>query len=149
MVYFSQVGSGTIPFIAELIPSGERGIGLNTGRNPARGHRAGDQVLIGNPEDIVAVDAFAVSGVTVGTTPLEVLAFGRHPLPRSRSVRLVNDGTAIIRIAHSAAKTAEGFPLYPVVSSVGQLPVEIPLLKNVSIWAASDSGNNSLRMIIV
>lgn len=145
MVFFSQVGSGTIPFIRPILSSGQRGIGQST----FVGDRAGDQVIVANPEDLVAVDAFAVSGVTVGTTPLEVLAFGKNPLPRSRSVRLVNDGTAIIRIAHSAAKTAEGFPIYPVVSSVGQLPVEIPLLKNVSIWAASDSGSNSLRMIIV
>jgi hypothetical protein len=145
MVYWSQMGSGTIFFTRNIVPSGERG----SGPVSAQGHRAGDPVIIQNPEDLTSVDAFAVSGVTVGTVPVQVINAIKNPLPRSRSITLINDGTAIIRIANSQTKLAEGFPLYPVVSSVGNNSLTLPVLKNVDVWAASDSGNNSLRMIFI
>lgn len=140
----SQIGSGTLPYTYGILPSSQRG------NEPlGQGIRHGQQVMIGNPEDLVAVDAFAASGITVGTTPVEIVGPNNNPLPRCRQIILQNTGANEVYISHN--------PTFPLVDSF-ELPVggtaganrriTLPLLHNVSIWARADTGTSVIRLLI-
>jgi hypothetical protein len=94
----AQIGSGTLPYTYGILPPDERGSETDGG-----GVRLGLQVMVANPEDSVAVDAFVASGVTVGTTAVEVLGPGINPLPRCRLVEFQNDGNNPILISHTSS----------------------------------------------
>lgn len=145
---FAQIGSGTLPFTTSILPPAQRGTEAD-----AQGHRGGTQVMIGNPEDMLAVDAFAVSGITIGTTPIEIVNPAFNPLPRTRQVIIQNlDGTNDVFIGHKSTDLPlEGFQLSAVAAANGNSPsqVTLPLLHNVSVWAAASAGSVQVRMIFV
>jgi len=139
------IGSGTLIQTRSILPPSQRGT------EPAgHGFRTGTQVVVANTEDFNSVDAFAASGITVGTTALEILSPGTNPLPRMREVTIQNLGTADVYIGHSAdgiVLSAEGFELTAPAANTVSL-VTIPLMHNVSIWAATAAGTASVRMLI-
>lgn len=138
------VGSGTIPYTRGILPASQRG-----NESAGEGVRTGIQVMVGNPEDMLAVDAFAASGITVGTTPVEIVGPHNNPLPRCRQIILQNTGANEVYISHK--------PTFPLLDSF-ELPVggtaganrriTLPLLHNASIWARADTGTSVVRLLI-
>jgi hypothetical protein len=138
------VGSGTkIPATAVIIPSGERGIG----GDDVRLERYGRNVTVTNFEDLSG-EAWAASGITVGTTAVEIFGPHLNPLPRSTKVIVKNLGAANVFISHQAAFTDEDCFTLEAAGNAGD-QVELPLLHNVSIYARSSSGSQSVRLIIL
>jgi hypothetical protein len=137
------IGSGTIPATYAILPSSQRGYIAGT-----EGLRFGNQVMVGNPEDMVAVDAFAASGVSVGATAIEVVAFGNNPLPRCREIWLENTGSNPILISHkSVFADPDCWQIAATSANGAQSLIKLPILKNVSIWAKSTSGS-TLRILV-
>ena len=126
----AAIGSGTIPFVTQILPPSQRGQ-----QSAGRGERYGTNVVVINPEDQIAVDAFAVSGVSFGVVPVKIWDPNSNPLPRQRSITLLNDGPGVAYIGQSstAVIAPSGFSL-PVAGSL-----TLPFLKNVQIWARSIS----------
>lgn len=140
----AQVGSGTIPFVRNILPSGERGVN-NVAASGQGGVRIGTQVILANPEDLNSVDAFAVNEHTVGSGGgTEIIGPLISPLTRNRTVRIQNSHASTdIYVGHNSS----------VTSSTGFLvaagtTLELPLLHNVSVWAISALGNVSVRTLI-
>lgn len=124
------IGSGTLPYTRQILPSGQRG---SDSSGEAEGVRTGLQIMVANYEDLQSVDAFAVSGVSIGPTPVLVWGPGINPLPRQRTVTLFNDGPGELFIGpnSTAVISPSGFNI-PAESSL-----VLPLLWNVQIWARS------------
>jgi len=139
----TAVGSGTIPYTRGILPSGQRGY-----EPLGQGERTGLQVVIANPEDLTSVDAFAVSGIAISTTPIKIWGARQSPLPRARLVRIQNatDSTTVT-IANSAAKTAEGWQLTNAGAATPRSYVDLPVLDCVEIWAVASAGSQ-VRMLI-
>lgn len=136
------VGSGTLPYTRGILPASQRGNQSN-----GEGVRTGMQVMIGNPEDLTSVDAFAASGITVGSTSVEVISFGTNPLPRCGNVIVKNGGASAVLISHKQNFTdTEGFPL--AANGTTGDTISVPALKNVSIWARCASGSTNLKLLI-
>jgi hypothetical protein len=139
----AQVGSGTIPFVRAILPSGQRGSD-NTGL--AAGVRTGIQVMVGNPEDIVSVDAFASSGIAVGITPTKIFGASQSLLPRVRTVLVQNaTDSSILYVAHTASKViSEGWQL---VNGIGipRASVELPIMAGADIWAAGSTVGSGVQ----
>jgi hypothetical protein len=135
----AMVGSGTGPFVRAILPSGQRGSD-NTGL--AAGVRTGIQVMVANWEDQQSVDAFAVSGVSIGVTPIQIWGPGINSLPRQRSVTLFNDGPAeaFIGPSSTAVIAPSGFNI------VAETAITLPLLHNVQVWARS-AGTSQIRIL--
>lgn len=137
-VYEAQalIGSGTLPFT--------HGIAGNV--------RAGNPVILTNPEDLVAMAAFATSGVTIGTSAVEILGPNRNPLSQSRLVIFENTGLNTIFISHQKSFTSlEGFELEAniLLSNGSDRRLILPILRNVSVWARTDNGTSSIKLIIL
>jgi hypothetical protein len=141
---FAVIGSGTIPQTHSILPPAQRGTEL-----AAQGIRKGTQVMLANPEDLNSVEAFAASGITVGTSAVEILAPGSNPLPRMREVTIQNLGTADVYIGHSDSVNLpiEGIELTAPAANTVSL-ITIPLLHNVSVWAATLAGTADVRLLI-
>lgn len=141
---WTQIGSGTIPYTYKILPAAQRGI-----EPIGQGERFGPQVIVANSEDLVAVDAFAASGITVGTSAVEIIGPHNNPLPRCRQVVLQNTGGNEVYISHKQDFTLlDSFEL-PVGGTAGaNRRVSLPLLHNVSIWAKADTGTSVIRMLI-
>lgn len=144
----SIIGSGTIPFTRAILPPSQRGTQAD-----GEGIRTGTQVMIGNPEDLVAVDAFAVSGVSVNTTPVLIFSkdLARNILPRVREVRIQNTtGTSELLIGPTSQKTlAEGFIIHSHATNAPYEYITLPVLDSVQIWAAAKSGGPiQVRMLL-
>ena len=136
------IGSGTLPYTRGILPSGQRGNQSN-----GEGVRTGMQVMVGNPEDLNSVDAFAASGITVGTSAVEVVSFATNPLPRSGMVLVKNGGASAVLISHKQNFTDnEGFPL--AANGTINDQIQLPVLKNVSIWARCASGSTTIKLLI-
>jgi hypothetical protein len=136
------VGSGTLPYTRGILPASQRGNQSN-----GEGVRTGTQVILANPEDLNSVDAFAASGITVGTSAVEVLAFNNNPLPRCGNVIVKNGGSSVVLLSHKQNFTdTEGFPL--AANGTTGDTVSIPVLKNVSIWARCASGSTNIKLLI-
>lgn len=140
---YSQVGSGTLPFTRSILPPSQRGNALG-----AQGHRGGTQVMVGNPEDVVAVDAFATSGITVGSsTPVEILSPGTNPLPRCRQVIIENGGNQNVLIGHNDQLNSLDSYILEAAGQAGDR-VTLPILHNVSVWALSTTGDQDIHLLI-
>jgi len=140
----AQIGSGTIPYTYGILPLDERG-----NEADGRGVRTGVQVMVGNPEDLVAVDAFATSGVTVGTGVVEILGPTKNPLPRSRFVTIQNTGANAVYISHrSSYPSIDSFELPAATAGVVRR-ITIPILHNVSVYAKTTTGTSVVRLLIV
>jgi hypothetical protein len=134
----SMIGSGTIPFTTAILPPDERGL-----YEGARGLRYGTQVVLINPEDLVAVDKFATSGVTIGTTPVQIAGPGITPLPRIRGIRIYNASASASAVnvlwigpREDFSFIEEGIPIFG--SAAGQIVSEdFPFLHNMEVWIRS------------
>jgi len=138
----AAVGSGTLPFTTRILTPAQRGQEAE-----GRGERLGTNVVVINPEDILAVDAWAASGVVIGVAPVQVIAPEITDLPRIRRVVIQNDGgqDAYIAPTEAAATVADGFTI-PASSALP--PLELPLLHNNQIWARSASATTTLKIIV-
>lgn len=143
---FSQVGSGTLPFVRSILSPSQRGIAAG-----AQGIRGGTQVMIGNPEDVVSVDAFATSGVQVGTNPTLIIGPSTNPLPRCRSVIIHNAGDNAVHLGSSPDTSLSGLPLAGAVASPGAdgRRIRLPLLHNVEVWGRTATGTSAVHYIVL
>jgi len=141
----SVVGSGTLPYTRGILPASQRG-------NEATGEgvRTGIQVMVGNPEDAIAVDAWAASGVVIGTTPVQIFGPNINTLPRTRLVILQNLGgqDLIIAPTEAGATVADGFTL-PTPAAGVESRIELPLLHNNEIWARSAATTTTVKLVIL
>jgi hypothetical protein len=145
---FAVIGSGTTTFTANIIPSGERGNGDNT----VRKERGGTNVTLINPEDLNSVPAFATSGTTVTTALTEIWGPHINPLPRQRTVVLLNDGPDDVQVHPGGLSVApSGFTLrFTAGGTAGgtqESRIELPLLHNVSIFARAEVTSAQIRII--
>lgn len=139
------IGSGTTPFTYGILPQSQRG-----SQSGAEGVRTGVQVMIGNPEDINSVDAFAVSGVSIGTVPVKIWGPGINPLPRQRMIILHNDGPspAYIGPTSTSVIAPSGMMIHVVGAAQGLPGTELPFMHNIEIWARADAGGASIRILV-
>lgn len=129
------IGSGTIPLTYGILSPANRG-----NVNGAEGVRTGMQVILANPEDINAVDAFATSGVSIGVTPTLIWGPYINPLPRQQMVVLHNQGPNTLFIGqNSTSVIAPSGMIIPAgsVSVASVCKLSLPFMKNVEIWAAA------------
>ncbi len=140
---FSQMGSGTVGFLRGILGSEARGA---LGPGSGQGIRGGTQVLIINPEDLNSVDAFAVSGVSIGISPTKIWdANIDYILPRQGNITLQNDGPSPAYIGPNSTSviSPSGWMLATTAPNNRQ---SLPFLKNIEIWARSD-GTSSIRIM--
>lgn len=139
------IGSGTLPNTRAILPAAQRG------KQPlGEGVRTGIQVMLGNPEDIVAVDAFAASGITVGTGVVEIVGPHVNPLPRSREVIIENVGGVDVYLSHLPDfPTADSFELSTEGTAGRSTRVTMPILHNTSVYARTAAGTTSVRLLIL
>ena len=139
------IGSGTIPYTRGILLPAQRG-----SQSGAEGVRVGLQVMVGNPEDLLAVDAFAVSGISFGVVPVLIWSPNTNPLPRQRSITLQNVGPNDAFIGQNSTAVIEpsGFRIYgPAAAANGSLSrITLPLLRNVEIWARS-TGTSQIQFL--
>lgn len=140
----SAIASGTIEFTRQILPASQRGTEPN-----GRGERYGTNVVVINPEDMLSVDAFAASGITVGTTPLEIVGPLNNPLPRMREVVIENTGGQDLFISHHPnVELLDSFVL-PAEGTAGtSTRVTLPVLHNVSVYARTSTGTTQVRLLI-
>jgi hypothetical protein len=137
----TAVGSGTLPFTTRILTPAQRGQ-----ESEGRGERVGTNVIVVNPEDQIAVDAFAASGVAVGTSPVEVISPGTNPLPRSRGIILENTGGTAVLLGHyEGFQDAEAFEL---ATTLPGSRIELPFLHNVTIYARTASSTSTVKFIV-
>jgi len=138
------VGSGTAPFVYGILPPSQRG-----SQSGAEGVRVGIQMMVGNPEDIVSVDAFASSGIAVGTTPIKIFGANQSPLPRARQVMIENaSDSSTLLVAHTQSKVvSEGWQLVNGTAAPRAF-VTLPIMAGVDIWAAASTGSVQVRILI-
>lgn len=139
------VGSGTVPFVRGILEHNVRGA-----TSGGLGVRTGTQVMVGNPEDLLAVDAFASSGVSVPTgTPLMIVGPTNNPLPRCRQIMLENVGSNPVFISHKASFTNEdAWQLSATSVNGAQSVLTLPLLHNNCIYARATGGAGLVRILI-
>ena len=147
----SVVGSGTIQGVAGILPLDARGV-----QPEGRGEWRGMNVVVVNPEDINSVPAFAVSGIAVGQTPVELIGANLNPLPRCKEVRIINNtASTTLFIGPNNDETElrlDGYVIEHGSGGAGDHPVQtiLPLLHNASIWAVADTGDTiDVRILIL
>lgn len=146
----SIIGSGTLPYTRAILTSAQRG-----NQPLGEGVRTGLQVMVGNPEDLVAVDAFATSGVSVNTNAVLIFSkdLARTVLPRCREIRIQNTtDSSVLAIGTSAQKIdqGEGWLLHnSTAGNPSYRDVTLPVLDSVNIYAKAISGGPiSVRMLL-
>ena len=130
------IGSGTIPFTRGILPPSQRG--SQTG---GEGVRTGAQVVLANPEDLNSVDAFATSGVSIGTIPVQIWGPTiNYLLPRQRTLMLQNLGPGQLFIGPNSQSVIapSGMQLTTIAVSPPGAKIVLPLLHNVEVWGRSD-----------
>lgn len=143
---FAIIGSGTVHNTRAILPSSQRGYEPNGG-----GNRAGIQTIVANPEDFLAVDAFAVSGVSIGPalTPVRIWGPGINSLPRQVSVRIKNQGPGSVYIGPNATAviSPSGYQINPPTANNTFNEVTLPFMWNVDIWARADGAGASITIL--
>lgn len=139
------IGSGTVPYTRGILLPAQRG-----SQSGAEGVRVGLQVMIGNPEDMVSVDAFASSGIAVGTTPTKIFGSNQSPLPRARKIIIENTSdTSTLLVSHAPSRViSEGYHLTNAGASTPRASIELPILGGTDVWAAALSGTVQVRILI-
>jgi len=132
------IGSGTLPFTRGILPSSQRGMQAG-----GEGIRTGIQVMVGNPEDLNSVDAFAVSGVSLAGTPVRIWGPGINSLPRQSTVRIKNQGPGSIYVGPNSTSVIS--PSGYQISSTNE--VVFPFLWNVDVWARADGAGASVTIL--
>ena len=154
----SLMGSGTIPYTLGILHTtlgGTLGGSLAAGASDGRGIRTGTQVAISNPEDIVSVPAIRASGITVGTSPVNILNQISHDvlLKRGRMVEIINLGPGNVAIGGTSSVTIglageSGFFL--IAPTAGQVPpqsVKLPIMNGCDVWAIASAASD-VRMLV-
>lgn len=140
----SVIGSGTLVATRKILPESQRG--SQTG---GRGELCGSNVTVINPEDLIAVDTFASSGLTLGTSVIEIGPYN-NPLPRARKIRIQNDGAQDAYISHkSSFVTLDSYLLPARDTGTAPREVEIELLHNVSIYMRTGTGSTTIRLLFI
>jgi len=153
------MGSGTLPYTYQILHTTLGGTAtdtLTTNACQGKGIRTGTQVAISNPEDIVAAPAIRASGITVGTTAINVVNQIMHDaiLKRGRMIMIENLGPGHIYIGGTPNVSASifggepGFQIdIPTNAVVPKQFLELPLLNGAEIWAVSDAANTEIRFL--
>jgi hypothetical protein len=138
------VGSGTLPYTRSILPPSQRG-----SQAGSEGVRTGLQVMVGNPEDLNSVDAFAVSGVSLAGTPVRIWGPGINSLPRQREVTIKNQGPGSVYIGPNSTSVIvpSGFQINPPTANNTFTEITLPFLWNVDIWARADGAGASVTII--
>ena len=102
------------------------------------------QVVIVNPYKVL------MSGVTVGTTPVNISASGIGVFPEGVALNAViieNLGGADVYIHHKSTDVAiEGFEVTnPSATNINS--ITIPINRYTSLWAATAASTANIRMI--
>jgi hypothetical protein len=140
----SIIGSGTLVQTRGILPPSQRGTQSN-----GEGVRLGMQVMVGNPEDLNSVDAFAVSGVSLAATPVRIWGPGINSLPRQREVKIKNQGPGSVYIGPNSTSVIapSGFQIAPPTANNTFNEITLPVLWNVDIWARADGGGASVTIL--
>lgn len=139
------IGSGTIPQTRAILPASQRGT-----EEAGEGVRTGVQVMVGNPEDLIAVDAWATSGVLVGVTPVQIFGPNINSLPRTRLVIIENVGSVDLLIAPTEVGNTVANSFTLPAPAAGTIPrVELPLLHGNEIWARAASATTTVNLVIL
>lgn len=139
------VGSGTTPFVYGVLPPDARGSQVG-----AEGIRTGLQVMVGNPEDMVSVDAFASSGIAVGTSPTKIFGASQNIMPRTRKIIIENaTDSSTLLISHAQSKVvSEGFQITNAGANAPRSSIELPIMAGTDVWAAAAVGTVQVRILI-
>lgn len=137
------IGSGTLPYTRGILPPSQRGV-----VSEGKGERQGIQTVVANPEDFNSVDAFTVSGVSIGTVPVKIWGPGINPLPRQRAIIMHNEGPGIAYIGPNSTSVIapSGMTLHITGAAQGVIGTELPFMHNVDIWARSTT-TSQIRII--
>lgn len=143
----SIIGSGTLPYTRGILPESQRG-----NEPTGEGVRTGIQVMVGNPEDAIAVDAFATSGVSIGAIPVKIWGPNINSLPRQRFIRIHNDGPGQLFIGPNPTSVIAPSGMhvhFQTASAAGPLQaIDLPFLHNVEIWGrALGAGGCEIRIL--
>ncbi len=152
------MGSGTIPYTLGILHTTLGGTltqSLSAGASDGRGVRTAVQVAVANPEDIVSVPAIRSSGITVGTSPVNILNQVSHDilLKRGRMVEIINLGPGNVAIGGTSAVTTtlqgeSGFFLIaPTAGVVPPQRVKIPIMNGCDVWAVASAASD-VRMLV-
>lgn len=150
----SVIGSGYYNAVYPIIPSGQGGSGPATGSDQVRSQLGGSNVVIVNPENVVAVPAWNTSGVSVGVVPTKIWdANINYILPTQRLIRLQNMGPNEVRVSSNptGAIFPSGFTITPITAAATNKDntsrLDLPLMKGAEIWASS-LGTSQIQIII-
>jgi len=154
----SLMGSGTLPYTAAILHTTLGGTfagTLSAGASDGRGVRNGTQVVISNPEDLVSVPAIHSSGITVGTTPVNILSQASHDalLKRGRMAEIINLGPGDLYIGGTSNVTTglageSGFKLIaPTAGTVPPQKVKLPIMNGCDVWAVASAGTD-VRILV-
>lgn len=153
------MGSGTSPYTVGILHTSLGGTLTNTlgaGAADGRGVRTGTQVIIANPEDIVSVPAIRASGISVGTTPLNIINQYSHDtlLRRGRKVVIENNGPGDLYIGGTSSVSVGltgnecGFKLIaPTAGQVAPQRIELPIMNGCDVWAVASAGATDVRIL--
>jgi hypothetical protein len=152
------MGSGTVPYTVGILHTTLGGTfngTLNVGAADGRGIRRGTQVIVANPEDIVSAPAFRCSGITVGTTPVNISnAISRAALlKRTTRVIIENVGGGDLYIGGTANVNASlageaGFKLInPTAGAVPPQTLPLPVMEGADIWAVASAATD-VRILV-
>lgn len=138
--YFATVGSGTIPHVGygpahHFTPNAYPGA---HSKNELR-TRAGDGVILLNPEDFSISIGVRPSAVTVTATPTPLPA---NPLEYRRALVIHNNGASTIYLGDSSVTVSNGMPL----SAGEKIAFDIQNNPNVTIYAVS-AGSVNVRIL--
>ncbi len=149
----TQMGSGTLPYTLAILHTslgGAFGGTLASNAGQGRGIRTGANVTVCNPEDIVSVPTIRASGITVGTTPVNILNQMSHDaiLKRGRMAEIINLGPGNVAIGGTPNVTLglageSGFFL--IAPTAGQVPpqsVKLPIMNGCDVWAVASAASD-------
>jgi hypothetical protein len=154
----SLMGSGTSPYTAAILHTtlgGTFGGTLNAGAAAGRGVRTGTQVIVSNPEDIVSVPAIRCSGISVGTSPVNILNQINHDalLKRGRMAIIENLGPGDLYVGGRSNVTTglageSGFKLLAPAASIPPQSIELPIMNGCDVWAVASAGATDVRILV-
>lgn len=154
------MGSGTLPYTAAILHTSLGGTfagSLASNAGNGRGIRTGSNVHIGNPEDLVSVPAIRSSGISVGTSAVNILnqVIRDQILKRGRMAIIENLGPGDVSIGGTAGVSVAigglepGYKLLaPTAANVPPQRVELPIMNGCDVWAISSAGGTDIRILL-
>ena len=144
------MGSGTVPYTYGILHTSlggnVGGTAPSQGANEGRGIRTGAQVVVANPEDLVAVPAIRASGITVGTLAVNILNQNIRDtiLKRGRMAVIENLGPGDVYIGGTSSVTTglageSGFKLLAPATNIEPQRIELPIMNGCDVWAIASA----------